>query len=97
MIVIVDADLDIRRSDEVWLTVGTNACPRRDFVLSDGQARDDDYTPLTPSLASRIGIDATRKFDTESNQVWPMTLKMSDEIAAKVQERWSEIMSDVRP
>ena len=89
-VVIVDADVDVKREDHVWFTVGNNACPSRDFLFSDGLARDDDYTPLTPTLSSRVGIDATRKKDHESPFAWPDTLEMSQEIVEQVAERWSE-------
>ncbi len=90
LIVIVDADQDLHREEQVWFTVGTHACPRRDFIFSDGLARDDDYTPLSPSLASRVGIDATRKQPREIDHAWPETLMMSDEMAARVRDRWGE-------
>jgi len=90
IIIIVDADQDIHQEEQVWFTVGTNACPTRDFVFSDGLARDDDYTPAAMSLASRVGIDATRKRMIESSHVWPQSLTMSDEIVARVRERWAE-------
>ncbi|MEI8020738.1 MAG: UbiD family decarboxylase domain-containing protein [Schlesneria sp.] len=89
-VVIVDADIDVKCEDLVWFTVGNNACPSRDFLFSDGLARDDDYTPLTPTMSSRIGIDATRKKDRESSFAWPDTLEMSQEIVEQVAERWSE-------
>ena len=90
IIVIVNHEVDIRCEEQVWLTVGTHACPNRDFVFSDGLARDDDYTPLTATLASRVGIDATRKQHHETNQPWPESLKTSNEIAARISERWAE-------
>ncbi|WP_397569743.1 UbiD family decarboxylase [Schlesneria sp. T3-172] len=90
MIVIVDEDVDVQNEAAVWFTVGTNTCPSRDFLFSDGLARDDDYTPLTESLASRVGIDATRKSSRESERPWPETLQASDEMMARVTERWAE-------
>ena len=89
-IVIVDADVDVQQEDRVWFTVGNNACPSRDFLFSDGLARDDDYTSLTSTLSSRVGIDATCKNSRESSVAWPETLEMSDETVAQVIERWSE-------
>lgn len=90
MIVVVDSDLHLRQEDQVWMAVGTNACPSRDFLMADGQARDDDYTPLSPSLSSRVGIDATRKLESERGEPWPHTLKMPDAVIAKIQERWAD-------
>jgi len=90
MIVVVDADVDVHSEGAVWFTVGNHVCPNRDFVFSDGLARDDDYTSLTASLASRVGIDATRKKPQEIDRTWPRMLEMSDEIVARVKERWGE-------
>ena len=90
IIVLVDADQDLQQEDQVWFTVGTNACPSRDFVFSDGLARDDDYTPLSTSLATRVGIDATRKRVGELSRTWPQTMVMSEEIVARLRDRWTE-------
>ena len=83
LIVVVDAETNLESDDEVWLAVGTNANPERDFLFSDGLARDDDYTSLSNSLSSRVGIDATRKRNGQ--------LVMSDDILARVRLRSSEL------
>ena len=90
MIVVVDADVDVHSEGAVWFTVGNHVCPNRDFVFSDGLARDDDYTSLTTTLASRVGIDATRKKPQEIDRTWPRMLELSDEMVARVKERWGE-------
>ena len=90
IIVIVDADQNVQREEQVWFTVGTHACPSRDFIFSDGLARDDDYTPLSNSLASRVGIDATRKQNNERSHPWPQSMTTSDDIASRVDARWTE-------
>jgi 4-hydroxy-3-polyprenylbenzoate decarboxylase len=90
MIVIVDADVDVKNQDQVWMSVGNHSCPRRDFVVSDGLGRDDDYTSSGVTLGSRVGIDATRKSELESGQSVPESVIMSDEILARVTERWPE-------
>ena len=61
-----------------------------DFVFSDGLKCDDDYTLVSPSLSSRVGIDATRKQGGEISQPWPKTLAMSEEIQLRLQNRWIE-------
>lgn len=90
MIVIVDHDVDVQSEAAVWFAVGNHVCPQRDFVFSDGLARDDDYTPLTATLASRVGVDATRKNFREIDRAWPQKLETSEEIVALVKERWLE-------
>jgi 4-hydroxy-3-polyprenylbenzoate decarboxylase len=94
VIVIVDADLDLRQEDQVWFRVGTHACPQRDFLFADGLARDDDYTSLSPTLSGRVGIDATRKENDGRATPWPLTLKMSDDILTRIRERWHEYRLD---
>lgn len=90
IIVLVDADQDLQREDQVWFTVGTHANPASDFVFSDGLARDDDYTPVSASLASRVGIDATRKRVGELLKDWPQTMAVAEETASRLRERWVE-------
>lgn len=97
IVVIVDADVDVHDDDGVWLAVGTNACPSSDFIASDGRARDDDFTRLSPSLAGKIGIDATRKLPAERGDSWPEPLVMSSEVVARVRERWAEFNLERRP
>lgn len=90
MIVVVDAMTELASDDDVWFSVGTNADPQRDFLFSDGLARDDDYTSVPNSLSSRVGIDATRKRSGEIGMEWPRPLVMSEEILTRVRQRSSE-------
>ncbi len=94
LIVIVNEDIDVKNEDQVWFAVGNHAAPDRDFLFSNGLARDDDYTTSTSIVASRVGIDATRKMGRESILDSPQSLEMPLEILARVQERWSEFGLD---
>jgi 4-hydroxy-3-polyprenylbenzoate decarboxylase len=89
-IVVVDAEIDVKNEADVWFAVGNYACPKRDFMFADGPVRGDDYTTSTALMASKIGIDATRKLEQETGQPWPDTLSVPDEILKRVVERWSE-------
>lgn len=89
-IIVVDDSIDVKNADQVWLTVGNQACPGRDYLFSDGLARDDDYTSTGSMRASRVGIDATRKSARESGHVWPQTLEMTEEVVARIDQQWSQ-------
>lgn len=88
--IVVDTSVDLKNEDQVWYVVGNQACPGRDYVFSDGLAREDDYTSTGLMRASRVGIDATRKSDRETGHTWPEAVSMSEDVLARIQERWSE-------
>jgi 4-hydroxy-3-polyprenylbenzoate decarboxylase len=87
-IIIVDADQDLRDDEGVWFRVGAYSCPDRDYLFAEGLARDDDYT--AGGVATRVGIDATRKRIGETSQPWPRELQVSDEIKNRIRDRWQE-------
>lgn len=90
-IIVVDGATNLELDESVWFAVGTNANPETDFLFSDGLARDDDYTSLSNSLSSRVGIDATRKRKSEIGTEWPKQLVMSDDILDRLRLRSSEL------
>lgn len=95
-IVVVDADQDLRDEQEVWFRVGAYASAERDYLFSEGLARDDDYTSAAFGVATRIGIDATRKLSRENSEPWPKALTPSREIAERIRSRWAEFGIDVK-
>lgn len=89
--VIVDADVNVLRPEDVWYAAGVHVNPERDLVFSDGPMDQDDHALAVRGLGRRQGIDATRKLPEEgAARAWPAPLKTSAEIAERVTQRWAE-------
>jgi 4-hydroxy-3-polyprenylbenzoate decarboxylase len=90
-IVLVDAEVDIHREEDVWFAVGANANPRQDLIVSEGPTHMDDYSTEYRGIGPKLGIDATRKLPDETgHRASPRPLVMSEEILSRVRDRWAE-------
>lgn len=92
--IVVDDDQDLMDEGGVWFRVGAYACPDRDYVFSQGLARDDDYH--SDAVSTRVGIDATRKLSREASMPWPDSMGASKDIAERIRNRWSEYGIDAK-
>ena len=61
MLVIVDADVDVRNTESVLAAIAANVNPGRDVFFEEGPADPQDTAVATAGLARRMAIDATRK------------------------------------
>lgn len=90
-IIVVDEDVNVQNVSEVMWKVFNNVDPRRDTMIVDGPLEVLDHSAPLPLLGSKIGIDATRKFQEEGhNREWPKDIAMSQDIIDLVNKRWSE-------
>lgn len=89
LLVVVDADIDIRDfSTTFWKTLNTVDW-QRDIVVAPGrQHLHPDLLPLP--FGGRIGIDATRKGPDEGCPVPPAELAMDKTVEELVTRRWKE-------
>ena len=82
--VVVGEDADVRRFDDALFHWCANSDAARDAV-----------TFTTESGATRIAFDATPKTeddgtDAEPVRAWPPILRVSEEVARRVEERWAD-------
>ena len=49
-----------------------------------------DHAPTLQFQGGKLGIDATAKGPAEGTRPWPEEIRMSDEVRALVDRRWSE-------
>lgn len=90
-IVVVDADVDVQRTDEVMFYVGANVDPERDIQIVHGPIDVLDHASDMSGHGGKIGIDATRKWASEGfPRRWPKELAMTDDVVDLVESRWSE-------
>jgi 4-hydroxy-3-polyprenylbenzoate decarboxylase len=91
IVVAVDGDVDVRNEDQVWFQMGANVYPGRDTFVSNGPADMSDHSAPVRGMGAKLGIDATRKLNTEGHlRDWPEELKMTHNIEQLVRDRWTE-------
>ena len=91
-IIAVDHFVDVQNISEVAWRVTNNIDPVQDFVFSTGPIDDLDHASAVPKFGSKVGIDATVKWQSEGNRQreWPPDIVMSPEIKDLVDRRWAE-------
>jgi 4-hydroxy-3-polyprenylbenzoate decarboxylase len=92
MIVVVDAEVDVQREQEVWSAVTANVDPVRDVILLTGSADADDHATAVRGVGGKCGVDATRKLPAEgAGRPWPSELAWTLEAQQALSQRWSEL------
>ena len=88
-IVVVDEDVDVHNTSEVFFRMGANVDPRRDVVVIDGPIDASDHAAPVMCAGSKMGIDATTKIEGEGViRSWPAIVKMDADIKAIVKANW---------
>jgi 4-hydroxy-3-polyprenylbenzoate decarboxylase len=88
-IVVVDHDVDVHDEDTVRWLVASNVNAERDIQFSTGPADRFDHSSPVRGVASRMGIDATKKLTTEHQpRKWPNKVNVDKETLARIQQQW---------
>ncbi len=91
LIVVVDAEVDLKNLSTVAWRVFNNIDARRDLVLSDGPLDALDHSSPVARFGARLGVDATRKLPEEGHpREWPEALVMDEAVKRLVSSRWGE-------
>lgn len=91
-IIVVDEDIDIRNWGEVFWAISTRVDPVRDTVLVDNTPIDYlDFASPVSGLGGKMGIDATDKWEGETNRKWGKKISMKDEVRQKVDLIWKDL------
>jgi 4-hydroxy-3-polyprenylbenzoate decarboxylase len=92
IIVVVDEDCDVQNIPEVVLRVANNIDPERDIQFTLGPVDSLDHASRLPNYGSKMGIDATRKWQAEGfTRPWPALIEMDRETKAKVDAIWEKL------
>ncbi len=76
MIIVVDAEVNVRDTREVLFRLCANIDPARDIIFTKGPADVLDHATPVMGLGSKMGIDATHKLPGEANtRPWPPIIK----------------------
>lgn len=91
-IIVVDEDIDCRSWPEVIWAITTRSDPARDFTMVDRTPIDYlDFASPIAGLGSKVGIDATNKWEGETDREWGRPICMSDDVKARVDSIWDEL------
>ena len=90
-IIIVDKHVNVHDLSEVALHALGSVDPKRDLMFAEGPVDILDHAAPAFGLGSKVGIDATRKWQSEGYaRAWPEEIVMSDAVRSLVTSRWSE-------
>lgn len=89
VVVVVDADVELRNAPELLWRVLTAIDPERDLEFARGPVDELDFSARLPCYGSKVGIDATRKWKGEGfDRPWPPEILMSPEVKERVDALW---------
>jgi 4-hydroxy-3-polyprenylbenzoate decarboxylase len=87
VIVVVDEEVNVQDPSEVVWRVLANIDPRRDVTFTEGPADVLDHAADRPTLSTKMGIDATKKWPAEGfSRPWPDTIEMTPDVKRRVDE-----------
>ncbi|MGA3344329.1 MAG: UbiD family decarboxylase [Terracidiphilus sp.] len=91
-IVVVDEDCDVQNIPEVVLRVANNIDPERDIQFTLGPIDSLDHSSRLPNYGSKMGIDATRKWQAEGfTRPWPAMIEMDRTTKTKIDALWAKL------
>ena len=94
-IMVVDEDCDVQDLAEVTLRVTNNIDPERDIQFTLGPIDSLDHASRLPNYGSKMGIDATRKWNAEGfTRPWPQMIAMDPVTRAHVDSIWKKLGLD---
>jgi 4-hydroxy-3-polyprenylbenzoate decarboxylase len=97
-IVVTDDDVDVRNWQDVIWAMTTRMDPRRDSVFVDNTPIDYlDFASPVAGLGSKVGFDATNKWQGETDREWGEPIRMDAAIAERVEARWETWAIGVPP
>jgi 4-hydroxy-3-polyprenylbenzoate decarboxylase len=91
-VIVVDDDIDVHDWEEVIWAITTRMDPARDLTILENTPIDYlDFASPVSGLGSKVGFDATNKWEGETIREWGRTIKMSDEVVKKVDDMWRDL------
>lgn len=95
VICVLDDDVDVQNTAEVAWRLLANLDPKRDITFVDGPIDQLDHGASQALFGGKMAIDGTKKWPEEGyRREWPSVARMSDDVIAKVDARWSELGLD---
>ena len=91
-IIICDDDINARDWKDVMWAISTRMDPHRDTTFVDNTPIDYlDFASPVSGLGSKMGLDATNKWQGETNREWGSIITKDEKVVAHVDEIWHEL------
>jgi 4-hydroxy-3-polyprenylbenzoate decarboxylase len=88
-IVVVDDDVNVQDVRETAWKALNNIDPQRDIEFVMGPVDSLDHASRLPNYGSKMGVDATRKWQAEGfSRPWPKVIRMDETVRNRVDELW---------
>jgi 4-hydroxy-3-polyprenylbenzoate decarboxylase len=94
-VIVVDDDINTRDWQDVIWAMTTRMDPARDTLLIENTPIDYlDFASPVSGLGSKMGLDATNKWEGETTREWGEPITMKTEIKTRVDELWADLGLD---
>lgn len=91
-VIVTDDDVDARNWEDVIWAITTRTDPARDITLIENTPIDYlDFASPVSGLGSKMGLDATNKWQGETDREWGTPIVMDDAIKQRVDDIWDEL------
>ncbi len=94
-VIVCDDDVNARNWEDVIWAITTRMDPSRDTVMIENTPIDYlDFASPVSGLGSKMGLDATNKWEGETTREWGEPIVMDKDVVAKVDEIWQSLGID---
>ena len=91
-VIVVDDDINTRDWNDVIWAMTTRMDPGRDTMIIENTPIDYlDFASPVSGLGSKMGFDATNKWQGETDREWGKPIVMDDDVKKRVDEIWDEL------
>lgn len=91
-VIVTDDDIDARNWEDVIWAITTRTDPARDITLIENTPIDYlDFASPVSGLGSKMGLDATNKWQGETNREWGTPIVMDAAVKEKIDSLWEEL------
>jgi 4-hydroxy-3-polyprenylbenzoate decarboxylase len=91
-VIVVDDDINARNWEDVIWAITTRTDPSRDITLIENTPIDYlDFASPVSGLGSKMGLDATNKWQGETDREWGTPIVMDTAVKEKVDSMWEEL------
>lgn len=92
LVIITDADINIRDWQDVIWAMTTRMDPARDTTIIDNTPIDYlDFASPVSGLGGKIGFDATHKWPGETQRTWGRAISMKAEVKERINRIWEQL------
>ncbi len=94
-VIVTDDDVNARDWNDVIWAMTTRMDPKRDSVFIENTPIDYlDFASPTAGLGSKVGFDATNKWEGETSREWGTAITMTNSVKQRVDDIWNQLGID---